>query len=182
MSKSLGNLYTLDQLREREIQPNEVRYVLASGHYRKQLNFTMDSLHAAREALGRLAKAADGRKPPGYRELTKGGDLGVFTDAFALLNDDLNTAGALGGLFGNLKNIESDDDWRGFFTILAALGLELPTLQGVEVPPEIAELAKLRWEARQAKDWEASDRYRDQLADRGWTVKDGREGYEVVPS
>ena len=89
---------------------------------------------------------------------------------------------ALGELFGNLKKASSEADWRGFFSVLAALGLTLPEPEGVEVPDEIAELAKLRWEARQGKDWEASDRYRDELAGKGWVVKDGREGYEVVPS
>lgn len=181
MSKSSGTLYTLSDLGGEGWSAMEVRYVLIGANYRKQLNFTLDSLHAAREALGRLAKAAGDRKAPGYRELTKGGDLGVFAGTFATLKDDLNTAGALGGLFGNLKKIESEADWQGFFTVLAALGLELPEPQGVEVPPEIAELAKRRWEARQAKDWASSDRYRDELAAQGWTVKDGRDAYEVLP-
>ncbi|HAN83100.1 MAG TPA: cysteine--tRNA ligase, partial [Verrucomicrobiales bacterium] len=79
--------------------PMEVRYVLIGANYRKQLNFTMESLHAAREALGRLAKAAGGESVPGYRELLKGGDLGVFDGAFKRLNEDLNTAAALGELF-----------------------------------------------------------------------------------
>ena len=136
----------------------------------------MDSLHAAREALAKLAKAGAGKPVPGYRELAKGGDLGVFAGAFEKLQDDLNTAGALGEVFGNLKKASSDADWRGFFTVMAALGLNLPEPEKEEVPEEIAELARLRWEARQAKDWEASDRYRDELASKGWTVKDGKDG------
>lgn len=181
MSKSSGTLFTLSDLAAEGWSAMEVRYVLIGANYRKQLNFTMDSLHAAREALQKLAKAASGQKAPGYRELTKGGDLGVFAGAFARLEEDLNTAAALGEVFGNLKKINSDADWRGFFTVLAALGLTLPEVTGVEVPTEIEELARLRWEARQNKDWEASDRYRDELAKKGWVVKDGREGYEVVP-
>lgn len=182
MSKSSGTLYTLGDLTAEGWTPMEVRYVLIGANYRKQLNFTMESLHAAREALAKLAKAAEGHEAPGYRELTKGGDLGVFAGAFAKLQDDLNTAAALGELFGHLKEASTDADWRGFFTVLAALGLVLPEPEGLEVPGDIAELAQLRWEARQAKDWEASDRYRDELAAKGWTVKDGRDGYEVVPS
>ena len=160
----------------------EVRYALIGANYRKQLNFTMDSLHAAREALGKLAKAAAGKSAPGYRELSKGGDLGVFAGAFKKLNEDLNTAGALGEVFGNLKKASGEADWRGFFSVLAALGLTLPEPEKAEVPAEVEELAKLRWEARQGKDWGASDRYRDELAEKGWIVKDGREGYEVVPA
>ena len=181
MAKSSGTLYTLANLADEGWSAMEVRYALIGANYRKQLNFTMDSLHAGREALARLAKAAEGQLAPGYRELAKGGDLGVFAGAMEKLNEDLNTAGALGELFGNLKAAKSEADWRGFFTVLASLGLVLPEPEGVEVPAEIEELARLRWEARQAKDWAESDRFRDELAEAGWTVKDGREGYEVMP-
>jgi cysteinyl-tRNA synthetase len=181
MSKSSGTLYTLSDLANEGWTPMEVRYVLIGANYRKQLNFTMESLHAAREALGRLAKAAKGHAVPGYRELSKGGGLGVFAGAFKRLNEDLNTAAALGELFANLKNARSLEDWRGFFTVLTSLGLTLPEPKGIEVPEKIAKLAECRWEARQNKDWAASDRYRDQLAENGWMVKDGREGYEVLP-
>lgn len=182
MSKSLGNLYTLEDLDAKGHSAMEVRYVLLSGHYRKPLNFTLDSLHAAQEALAKLAKAADGRKSPSYRELQKAGGYGIFAEAVAKLEDDMNTAGALGEVFGNLKKAESDEDWRGFFAVLAALGLTLPEVRAAEVPEEIADLAAKRWEARQSKDWAASDRFRDELAAAGWEVKDGKDGYEVVPS
>lgn len=181
MSKSSGTLYTLSDLADEGWSPMEVRYVLIGANYRKQLNFTMESLHAAREALGRLAKAAKDHAVPGYRELSKRGGLGVFAGAFKRLNEDLNTAAALGELFANLKNARSLEDWRGFFTVLASLGLTLPEPKEIEIPEKIAKLAECRWQARQNKDWAASDRYRDELAENGWIVKDGREGYEVLP-
>jgi len=181
MSKSSGTLYTLSDLADEGWSPMEVRYVLIGANYRKQLNFTMESLHAAREALGRLAKAAKDHAVPGYRELSKGGGLGVFAGAFKRLNEDLNMAAALGELFANLKNTRSLEDWRGFFTVLASLGLTLPEPKGIVIPEKIAKLAECRWKARQNKDWAASDRYRDELAENGWSVKDGREGYEVLP-
>ena len=181
MSKSSGTLYTLSDLADEGWSPMEVRYVLIGANYRKQLNFTMESLHAAREALGRLAKAAKDHAVPGYRELSKRGGLGVFAVAFKRLNEDLNTAAALGELFANLKNARSLEDWRGFFTVLASLGLTLPEPKEIEIPEKIAKLAECRWQARQNKDWAASDRYRDELAENGWIVKDGREGYEVLP-
>lgn len=181
MSKSSGTLYTLSDLAAEGWSAMEVRYVLIGSNYRKQLNFTMESLHAAREALAKLAKAADGRAVPNYRTLQKGGDFGIFAKAFEMLNEDLNTAGALGELFSNLKAARSDDDWFGFFAVLGALGLTLPAPEVVEAPAEILALAAQRWEARQAKDWAASDRFRDELAAEGWVVKDGKEGYEVLP-
>jgi len=181
MAKSSGTLYTLADLAGEGWTAMEVRYVLISGHYRKQLNFTFESLHAAREALGKLDKAADGRISPGYKEILKGGDCGVFAGALDKLNDDLNTAGALGELFANLKAAGSEADWFGFFSVLAALGLVLPEAEVIEAPGEIKLLAEERWQARENKDWAASDRLRDELLEKGWVVKDGREGYELSP-
>lgn len=182
MSKSRGTLYTLADLSEEDWTAMEVRYVLISGHYRKQLNFTFESLHAAREALGKLAKAAEGRTSPGYKEILKGGDCGVFAGALEKLNEDLNTAGALGEVFGNLKSAESEADWFGFFSVLASLGLILPEPEKVEAPDEIKALAEKRWQARADKDWAASDQLRDELLEKGWVVKDGRDGYELIPA
>ncbi len=59
MSKSLGNLYTLDDIKKRGFSANELRYVLISGYYRQPLNFTFDTMHAARSALGKLRKTAE---------------------------------------------------------------------------------------------------------------------------
>ena len=160
----------------------EVRYVLLNGHYRKPINFGFDSLHAAREALGKLAKAANGHPAPSYKEILKGNDYGIFTEALARLNDDLNTAGALGEVFSNVKAASSDADWFGFHAVLAALGLILPEQEQVEAPDEIKELAEKRWLARENKDWAASDQLRDDLLEKGWVVKDGRDGYDLVPS
>jgi len=181
MSKSLGNLYTLTDLAEKGATPVEVRYVLLSGHYRKPLNFTLDSLHAAKEALAKLSKAAGDRKGPAYNKLKATKNFGVFDKAWSILNEDLNTAGALGEIFGNLKNAQSQEDWHGFFALLAALGLTLPEPEAVEVPDDIRALAEERWAARAAKDWANSDKLRDELASKGWIAKDGRDSYELFP-
>lgn len=190
MSKSLGNLYTLDDLEERGFTPMEVRYVLIGGHYRKSVNFTFDSLHAAKEALAKLtrgerdlAKAAGQDAAPDYKTLVGLEDLGVFGPALEALQDDLNTAEALGRIFTGLRTAAEGDaatNWRGLHAVLAALGLVL-TSQQVEVPDEIRALAEKRWEARTAKDWAASDALRDELKEKGWVVNDGKEAYDLEP-
>jgi len=201
MSKSLGNLYTLADLAAKGWTPMEVRYVLLSGYYRKQLNFTFDSLHAAREALGKLAdgeaalrRAAgiDENAPPAYDDLCGALVLGGFERAWETLAQDLNTPAALGQVFKALKSAaksaRSQDEalaaWRGLHSMLAALGLALPERQPVEeieIPAEIRDLAERRWAARREKDWAASDTLRDELAAMGWIVKDGRDSYELSP-
>ena len=191
MSKSLGNLFTIADLEERGFGAPELRYVLLGGHYRKPLNFTFDSLRAAREALARLARAerelaaaAGAGRPPAYKELRQTASFGVFTPAWEALNDDLNTPGALGGIFTGLRTAARGDaatNWRGLHALLAALGLTLPEIAAVEIPEAIRALADRRQTARTARDWSAADRMRDELLANGWVVKDSRDGYELEP-
>lgn len=192
MSKSLGNLYTLEDLAQHGWSAMEVRYVLISGHYRKPLNFTFDSLHAAREALAKMAKAAQqlAAKAPENAVLTSI-EFGPFQAAWDALNDDLNTAGALGAIFtglreaSKLEGLAAAQALAGLHRILRALGLVLPTLateKEIDIPAEIHALAEQRLAVRQAKDWAQSDVLRDQLAALGWTIKDRKDGYELIPS
>ena len=194
MSKSLNNLYTLEDLaKDPGATPMEVRYLLISAHHQKQLNFTFDGLHAAREALSKLARAGaelaesagrEGEPPPAYRELCKVKEYGVFAPSLAALNDDLNTAEGLGQLFKGLRSSKDGDplgNWMGFHAVLAALGLILPDLAKPQAPPEVVDLAEKRQAARQAKDWSAADAARDELRALGWIVKDGQTGYELEP-
>jgi cysteinyl-tRNA synthetase len=188
MSKSLGNLHTLEDLETRGFTPMEVRYVLIGGHYRKQLNFTLDSLHAAREALAKLSKGARGlAAKAGDGVLLEAADFGPFQAAWDSLNDDLNTPAALGGLFTGLRESaglsgkDAAAALAGFNRVLRALGLTLPeeAADGVEIPEAIRALAEIRWQARLAKNWAESDNLRNDLAAQGWLVKDGKDGYTL---
>ncbi|MDX1680768.1 MAG: cysteine--tRNA ligase [Akkermansiaceae bacterium] len=187
MSKSLGNLYTLEDLEAKGHTAMEVRYVLISGHYRKQLNFTLDSLSAAREALGKLAKGAHKLAEQMGGELISldSAEFGPFQTAWDSLNKDLNTPAAIGHLFTGLKESASLEGKEaaaalaGFNRVLRALGLTLPEEQSVEIPGEIQEIAAKRWQARLDKNWAESDALRDELKDKGWVMKDGKEDYSL---
>ena len=190
MAKSLGNFYTLGDLKEKGFSAMEVRYVLISAHYRKQLNFTLDSLAGAREALGKLSRAAQAlAERAGEGHVLGEVDFGPFQSAWDALQDDMNTPAALGGIFTGMRDaasLEAQDAAKalaGLNRILRALGLRLPDPEAAaDVPEEILALAEKRWEARSAKDWATSDALRDELAAKGWVVKDGREGYELNPA
>jgi len=188
MSKSLGNLYTLEDLAKHGWTAMEVRYVLLSGHYRKPLNFTFDSLHAAREAMNKMAKAAQqlAAKAPADAVLTSI-EFGPFQAAWEALNDDLNTAGALGAIFTGLRDavktegLAAAQALAALHRILRALGLVLPEAEkSVTVPDDIIALAEQRLAVRQAKDWAQSDVLRDQLAAQGWIIKDSKDGYQLL--
>ena len=189
MSKSLGNLYTLSDLVGRGFSPMEVRYVLLGGHYRKSLNFTLDSLTAAREALAKLAKGARTMAANiGADTVLDAAGCGPFQTAWDSLNDDLNTPAALGGLFVGLREAscltgkDAAAALAGFNRLLRALGLILPaevSSGSMPIPQPIRDLADARWHARQAKNWALSDTLRAELATHGWLVKDGKDTYTL---
>ena len=199
MSKSLGNLYTLEDLGKRGFNANEVRHVLIAGHYSAPLNFTFHSLESAQQALQKLTKfetplreKAGATQPPTHQELIQHGTPGPFAQAWTCLLDDLNVPGALGGVFSVIKEVsaaattpaEARHAWLSLWFILDALGLTLPpsaSSENIEVPAEIQALAQKRWDAKQAKDWAAADTLRKELEASGWIIKDSKEGFTVIP-
>jgi cysteinyl-tRNA synthetase len=176
MSKSLGNLYTLDDLVAKGFSPMAVRYALLAGHPRKQLNFTLDSLHAAERALSTLRQFR-GRLP------AAGGELAVFEPVIAALRDDLNTPAALGALFTIVNSGPGRADSSGLDRVLFALGLRLdaPASQPISAPAEICALAERRWAARLARNFKDSDALRAELTAAGWQMLDGKDGYRLEP-
>lgn len=189
MSKSLGNLYTLDDLAARGFSPMEVRYVLIGAHYRKPLNFTLDSLAAAREAMAKLAKGVRNLAAKAGSHISSADSYGPFQAAWDSLNDDLNIPAALGGLFTGLRDATSlearaaADALAAFRRILNALGITLPAEEpATEIPGAIRALAEERWQARLAKDWAKSDELRKALLEQGWLVKDSKETYALDPA
>jgi len=173
MSKSLGNLYTLDDLAAKGVTPMALRYALLAGHPRKQLNFTLDSLHAAEKALGSL-RAFYASLPP------SGGDAAVFAPVFAALYDDLNTPGALGAFFTVVNRGPAGVDQIAFNRVLYAFGLKLDVLAPkAEVPPAVIALAEKRWAAKAAKDFKAADALRLEIAATGWSMLDRKDGYSL---
>ncbi|MFZ9200937.1 MAG: cysteine--tRNA ligase [Opitutales bacterium] len=196
MSKSLGNLFTLDDLTAKGWSPMEVRWALLSGHYRSPLNFTMKGLEDARSALGKLERGADALltaagftraefAPPTTHETQV--TWGRFAAAWERLCDDLNVPGALGEVFKVLAHPAVDaaqarQDVAGLARILHSLGITpfaaKPTL---EVPATVRALAERRWAAKQARDFAGADALRAQIAAAGWTMLDRKDGYELKP-
>ena len=185
MSKSLGNVLTIHELRE--VIPGEVlRLVLMSAHYRQPLDWSDDTVAQQRERLDRM-----------YRALRDLGDVQADENAepsgelMAALEDDLNTPLALSVLASliNRANAASDEAERRELkgTILASaemLGLlqEDPDhwLQGASRhdldTDEIEQLIAQRNQARKDRDFATADQIRDQLAEKGVIIEDGPDG------
>ena len=177
MSKSLGNLYTLDDLRAKGFSPMALRYALLAGHPRKQLNFTLDSLHAAEKALASLRAHRASLAPAAAVH-------DAFAPVVAALQDDLNTPAALGTLFTIINRKEGQPDLASFDRAMFALGLDLSAPEPVakaEAPASVVALAEQRWAAKQSKDFAAADALRKDLAAAGWTMLDRKDGYSLEP-
>ena len=114
MSKSLGNFYTLRDLVLKGHKPSSIRFLLASGHYRTQLNFTFDALKQAANSVERLRNFESRLKTERFAEGPEGkiGKLARETmdKMRAGLDDDLNTPQALGALFDMVRQANAAAD------------------------------------------------------------------------
>ena len=196
MSKSLGNLHTLEELDQKGYLAQEVRYVLLSGSYRQPLNFTFDSMNAARKALSKLSDFATKFefKPTSGEKLEV--EFGPFYPVQEALLNDLNTPEALGRCFRLIRELNEAferGEWegkkdelnslrKGFQATCDALGfiIQPKSDQKIEVPGEIEAIAQRRWDAKQSKEWSIADQLRDELLAEGWIVKDGKDGFELA--
>ena len=192
MSKSLGNYFTLRDVLQRGYSPEVIRYLLASVPYRKSLNFTFDGLKSAATAIDRLRnfklRLQTDHYPEGHNEQLAARcaqACKAFTDS---LNDDLNTAEALGAVFEYIRDANSAMDSGEFRAGNAASVLDLlgqfdsvfevltPTatagLSDAEVESKIAE----RTAAKKAKDFARADQVRDDLLAQGIILEDTKSG------
>jgi cysteinyl-tRNA synthetase len=201
MSKSLGNLYTLDQLVEKNHTPMALRYTLIASSYRQPLNFTFDGLRASESALNKIERFAEAllekanlskeRFNEDFVITHQLKDFGLLQDAWEGLSNNLNTSACLGSLFGligsnpisKLNLAETENLLKALGSILYGLGLQLFSnpKQDSEAPQAILELAKERWEAKQNKDYSKADSLRKSLQKEGWDVKDTPTHFELFP-
>jgi cysteinyl-tRNA synthetase len=193
MAKSLGNFYTLRDVLAMGYTPEVIRYQLAAVPYRKKLNFTFDGLKAAATSIDRLrnyklrletAKLADGVNEKLIARTS--GATKAFDDA---LDDDLNTAEALGAVFEYIRDTNTAMDSGEFLNGNTPAAFEFLTrfdsvfdvlkptssadgLSDADVESKIAE----RNAAKKSKDFSRADQVRRDLAAQGIILEDTKEG------
>jgi len=189
MSKSLGNFYTLGDLLGKGYPPMAVRYLLLSTHYRKLLNFTLEGLEMAGQALSRVKNFVFSLKNvqtegEADTELAAAvqGSLEAFRKSMA---DDFNVSGALGemfdliGLVNPRLNALSRADAANLLgyveRVNSVLGILEPDDQG-PLDAEIEARIALREKARQEKDFTRADAIRVELKKQGVVLMDTPAG------
>jgi cysteinyl-tRNA synthetase len=179
MSKSVGNIRGLADVID-EFGRDALLTYFAEGHYRQPLAFSPEKLEdAARRVEG--IRNAGRRLVPGPSPEALAPHRDAFFDALA---DDYNTPRALAALAEWIREANSAEGPVGDAharEMLEMLGLENLLDRDEEAPADVVELAVRRGEARAARDFAEADRLRDQLRVRGWEVRDGPDGAELVP-
>lgn len=186
MSKSLGNTYTLDNLQEKGIEPLAYKLFCYTAHYRTKLNFTFDVAESSQKALNRLREGylvhlnseedIEEEKIKEYKE--------KFMNA---VNDDLNMPLAMSIVWEVVRNnIKSKQFANLLLEFDKVLGLDLKNSnkyskeqEKIDLPVEIKELLERRKKARQEKNWQESDNIRDILKEKGYQVKDTKDGMSI---
>lgn len=180
MSKSLNNLYTLKDLKDRGYSPLEYRMFNFSSIYRKKINFTFEAMDSAKIALKRLKD--------GYQRHLNGKDkvetkvIEKFKEDFLnAINDDLNMPQAMSVVWNAIKYEKKSKEIADMLLDFdRVLGLEIGKLeQGEELPKEILELVEKRKKAREEKNWKLSDNLRDEIIKLGYNIKDTKDGMEI---
>jgi cysteinyl-tRNA synthetase len=195
MSKSVGNVYTVQDVINKGFRLSALRYILLSGYYRKQLNFTWTGLEQAEEALRRmtdfLSRVDALASGPAHADVTA--RVKEAVDAFdGALGDDLNTAAGLGATFDLIRalNIMMDNKQVGkgdapeitaafnhFDRVLGVLSLR--RAEDATPPIPLAEIdagIQARQEARRRRDFGEADRIRQDLLAKGVILEDSPQG------
>ena len=193
MSKSLGNFFTIREILEK-YDPEVVRYLLLSSHYRSSINYADTSLQDARKSLERFYTALDGIET--FVHPQRVNEQGRWRqDFYAAMDDDFNTPEALAVLFDLTRAInrarEGEDtqlaaalagELQQLASILGFLQQDPQTfLQGqaeaTSINPDVIEtLIEKRLMAKQDRDFAEADRIRDDLAAQGVVLKDNKDG------
>ena len=194
MSKSDGNFFFIEDI-AKQADPEVTRFYLMSTHYRSPIEFSLERLQEAGVAYQRLRapleRADVWNLPVGP---TPGGPLGeACRDAdrrfHEAMDDDFNTAQAMGHLFDLARAINRTHDEGGqseaaqaareLYRLGGIIGLFWKTPAGEQFSAEVMALAEARVAARKSKDFKMSDEIRDQLAALGVAVEDGSQGQKL---
>lgn len=178
MSKSLKNIYTLNDLQEKGFNPEVFRYFYFTAHYSKQQNFTFDAMQSAKNTLQSLKQSVLTHKQ-GKAEIDTEKYQNEFLEA---INNDLNMPMALAVVWKMLKEEKSQNVYDTMMKFNKILGFNFDEIEQdveIDIPEDVKALAETRWQAKMQKDWAKADEYRNKLTSLGYQILDSKEGYTI---
>ena len=197
MSKSLNNFFTVRDI-SKEFDLEAVRMFMLSAHYRSPINFSRDQIEAANASLTRLYTARDNRvfqrengedRPMNEEETAFAARLKDYEARFdAAMDDDMNTADALGAIFEMVKDANvvikagssKEAAGKALESLQAVCGvLGILTKSQDDLTDEVRKMVAERAEARKNKDWKRSDELRDAIRAAGYILEDTKQGQKV---
>lgn len=179
MSKSLGNVYLLDDIVNRGYDPLVYRLFNFSCHYKGKLNFTWEGIESASVALNRLREGYQ-KHLAGNTEVSDDVIAEIENKFHQAINDDLNMPLAMSAVWEAVKYQDKSPKMAKLLEKFdTVLGLKITEKKEEEIPQEILDLVEQRKVARGDKNWAESDRLRDLITEKGYIVKDTKEGVEV---
>ncbi len=187
MSKSKGDFLTISLLKEKGYDALDYRYFCLTGHYRSQLIFSWDALSAARSGRTNLKKQVasliqetGGKKT----EISSDAAQAVLDEFNGHITTDLHVPQALAVLWKLMKDkdITSGEKLSLIEMMDSIFALDLLKEEKKEsepIPQEILDLVQKRAEAKKARDFALADSLRDEIGEKGYTVKDTKDGAEI---
>lgn len=178
MSKSLWNVYTLEDVQKRWYSPLDLKYFYFMAQYSNFQNFTWEQLDVAKNTRQALIKKLQWREELKDRKEFENDPF--FKEAMEAISDNINTPKLLAIIQSSLNNV--NENTYAIITFFENNFLKLwlfEEQEKVEIPSEIQELAQKRREAKKNKDWGTADSLRDQLTSLWWKILDRPDGFEV---
>ena len=186
MSKSLGNVYLLKDIEEKGYDPLVYRLLCYTCSYRNKLNFTWEGIESTSKSLARLRNGyqqnktgKDDLNEEDRKELDR-----LETEFHKAINDDMNMPLAMSYVWEvikyNKKSPEISNLLLKFDTVLGIRIDKEEEKNNLEIPEEVLELVEKRKKARQEKNWTESDRLRDEIQNLGYSVKDTKDGVDIL--
>ena len=183
MSKSLGNVYLIRDIKDKGYDPLVYKLFCYTSSYRNKLNFTWEGIEATSKSLERLRK--------GYQNHVAGNDILSEEDRENLnkieenfhtaINDDMNMPLAMSYVWEAVKYEKKNKELADLLSKFdKVLGIKIEKEEkSEEIPEEILKLVEQRKIAREEKNWEESDRIRDEISNLGYNIKDTKNGVEI---
>jgi cysteinyl-tRNA synthetase len=179
MAKSLGNIFTLEDIEKRGFSPLAFKYLVLTSHYRSEINFTWQAMTSAENAYKNLIENVSGEliKNKNPRRSALDPYKSAYKEILNVINNDLDTPKLIAKIWEVLRSNKSFEYKKNFvFLADKILGLGLEKFIKRKIPQKIKNKVLLREKLRKEKNWEMADKIREELLKLGYKIEDTKFG------